>query len=776
MSIFNRRKKNKKEEEKVETSEETTSLLDKVTGGTGAKKKKDMMSSIMKESVWETVLDDFRDNELFITHKDDDEKTVVHVAMLLDSEDIGGINKKAGRNEAIGSMVESINGGRIRVLINDQLMEDEHIVFIPDEQTVDAMDEYLILNEAPYTLAFVTEDGEVENSGIPVTFDEFANLVDMGGSIDDFLSSKGVDWVMSDAFDEGVEDYYVDDSIDEGYDDEIPFDEGYEDEIPFEDDVTTSTADFDEEVVEEYYGEEDNLEQVDEFGNPLYDTIDPDDGDYMYDDEYDDEFVDDGIEVDAETVPMAVMEDAITRVFYSDDLGLEVTTEPFDAQFLHGNPYIPFEENRGEGWLNNYVSEMARDANLDMERLHQSNLLKARETYYRVISEYCEGIQRELDADDPETQYGQITDALKRDRLDAIDGVDRTVSEKKDELEERWQAKLHQVGEDAARAAKQQYRERFGRSHDDALYRLEPTVKAQIESDYEDAIRDLHAKRRKDASKRLDYGITETLNEVSDSYMKMLEEEQNKYREYRDDINQFIDDHRKEDIAHTQALADELRQSQKADAVMAEYKEKLQLQAGEFESKRLSMAAEIEDIKRKNDVEIRDLQQASEDRLSDMQKQRDKVQEQLDILMDRYSTLDKQKEEEYKARLSESRDENEIWKSKLDSVSTVHKRSNVLLGTMTVVAVIAALALGTIFGLRTNLDDSKVNANTAIEQSFNQRIDKLEKEKEKLIEEKENLQEEADKQKEKEDTVEETPEEVVDKTTETEEEAVTEGE
>lgn len=673
------------------------------------RKSKDMMSSILQESVWETVFEDFRSNETFVTERDGE---VVYVGLLLDTDDIGGVNKKSSRDEAKGSMIECINGGRVRVYINHELMEDEFILFIPEPDTLDAMDEFNMLVTAPYTFGFVTQDGEVERSGVLVSFQDVADLSSMGGDLNDFLASKGVTWAESDAFDHEGGDYYVDDSMDD---------------MPFGDDDVPSAGfvRVDDEI--DVSDDDDTLSDVE-----LDPSFVPGD-DIIYDDELpmdelvdeDFESYDDGDEPIEEITEERVQE-AITRVFYSDDLGLEVTTEPFDAQFLHGNPYIPFEEDRGEGWLNNYVAQMAKDANVEMRRLHQENLFKAREMYYRVISDYCENIQRDLDVDDPDTQYGQITDALKRDRLDAVDNVEREVSKKKNALEADWESKLQQVGDDAARAARQQYRERFGRAHDEAKYRLEPTIKAQIEADYENAVRELHKKRQNEASKRLDYGITEALNEISKQYMAMVEQEQEAYRTLRAEMNEFIDNHRKDDIARTQALADELRQSTEVERAMVEYQEKLKSETESFEARRLTMLSEIEDIKRGNETAIRDLKKASEDRLADIQKEKEEVQAKLDDMVKRYAELDQQKEREYADRLAIANDMSKQLEAQVELERRTGKRSGYFSTALTVVLAITTLCVGVIFGLKANLRDAGIESKTTIEQEFNDRLDQVE--------------------------------------------------
>src|SRR5699024_4768797 len=85
-----------------------------------------------------------------------------------------------------------------------------------------------------------------------------------------------------------------------------------------------------------------------------------------------------------QTVPGEISDQVMVRKFYSDELGLEVTSEPFDAQFMQGNPYIPFPEDRPAGWVNEQLNEMSREANLELARMHQDNLWQMRERYFKL--------------------------------------------------------------------------------------------------------------------------------------------------------------------------------------------------------------------------------------------------------------------------------------------------------------------------------------------------------------------------------------------------------
>ena len=149
MGLFNKKSPNEEPDNTVDVKK--------------AKKKKDGMSSILHESVPETVLDDLSSNEAFVMNRDGED---VYVGLLLNADDIGGISKKSNRDEAKGSIIECINSGRIKTLITNALMDEDKLVIIPDAVTIDAMDEYELLAEAPYKLCYINDNCEVEETDV----------------------------------------------------------------------------------------------------------------------------------------------------------------------------------------------------------------------------------------------------------------------------------------------------------------------------------------------------------------------------------------------------------------------------------------------------------------------------------------------------------------------------------------------------------------------------------------------------------------------------------
>ena len=663
--------------------------------------KKSGMSQVLKESVPATVADELRDNEAFIHHVGGEEK---YVGLLLNVSDIGGLDKKSRKDEAKGAFIEAINGGNIKTVITSELMDNDQLVIIADSTTMSNMLDFGMLESVDYTLVYVDANANTNEITItpvePETKLTFADIsehiVEQEETIDDILGSDEPEEDENVFSDDASSDFYEDDDEEK---DVIPED----DDIDEIEDIDNLDGLEDAETGATYGGDveppvDDDTSYEDISGADIYsdNTGSPDAYDVA---------MDDGpVQEKEDEVPDEWMDAVITRKFYSDDLGLEITTEPFDAQFMQNNPYVPFDENRPEGWLNDQLNEMSREANLEMARMHRGNLFLMRERYFKLISKHCDRIQKDLDITDERTQYGQILESLRNARENELANVDMRVARKKEDLDASWKRKLQEVGQDAARAAQHQYRERYGKQHDAEIYNLEDDVRSSIEDDYHDAIHEMNDRRRVEASKLLDLGITEVLEEISDMYVGALEDENARYQELEENMKAFLDDNRQNDIARSQALAEDLRQSDKADSVLAEQTEKIRNMTAEFNSKRQSLENEIAQMKRENADRIADIQSHSDELLKREQDRNADLQRQIDDLRQQNANMHQIVGAEYASRINEKENEVRSLHDRLEDATYQQKHSNLITTYLVIAIAIAALAIGFVSGSFINLN------------------------------------------------------------------------
>ncbi len=663
-----------------------------------AKKPKEMVSSVIDESVLEQVLEEMKANTQFISSY---EGEPAYVGMLLKTDDIGGLSLKTNKDEAKGSIVECIKNGRIKVYASEELLNNEQFVIIPDAMTLDAMSEFSIL-DIEYELVKVTEDGEVHPTGIVAGIDQMIEIVnDESLTIDSVIGDD-------DEAEEAVPDDYAEEA-DTLQAEELPEDEN---NTPFNDSIETS--DYEEpSVLDEGVPDDEELDQYE---------------DGQSDESYSEAADEQPQEEDASPqidYTRDEFDEAITRRFYSDDLGLEVTTEAFDQQFLHNNLFVPFAENRPDGWLNNYLNDMSRQYNQELYQLHQQNLAELRDEFFTMVSLGAQQIVADCDYSTEATVFGQQASYAEQAKHDADMHCDDEIAKRKDAINEEWERKLNEVGEAAAAQARQQYKDRYTRQHEDDLFRVQSSVMDEIEQGYNAEMRKIHDERKALAQKKMDAFIHEALQQAALHRKDMLAVENTRYHEMQAELQKFMDENRKDEIARSEVLARELAQSKKVDEVLAESTQKLNNLAADYDAKRLALLQEIDVTEKRHKSELATQKASHESAMVDLQERNRSLQSRVDQLVSDISNLDDRKSREVEKQIAELKAENQAWSAKCDNIMEMHKHGNVIGIFLAAVAVIAAIAIGFIAGEYININKTAQVANNQILSEFNESMNNI---------------------------------------------------
>ena len=687
---------------------------------TSKKGKRDGLASVVDESVPERALELFKTNDAFVVEVDGEDK---YVGLLLDTETIGGFGRKAVKDEDKGSILEMIRNNQLSIYATPELLAEEKFIIIPTDDTLANMEEYGILTGAQYCVALVATDGSFETTDVAMTYDEACDISTGDAYITDFVGGEEEQQDDMSDLDEPDEESSEDDESEDEQEDESDEEVAGESE---DDDFEPEDPEYDETEVpflsdedeDDFDGDEDDGSVENDEPESEQEDVQESEAEPEVEQEPDDEELTPEVE--------DKFDETIIRRFFSDELGLEVSTEAFDSQFLHGNPYIPFDENRTEGWLNNQLNEMSRDANIDMKRLHEANLFELRSKFYNLLSLHAEHIQKDFDITNPETEFGQLMSEMDMSYAQALEGVDAKVAAKTDELKRAYNEAKEAFVNDARAAAEKQYRERHGRQHEADINAIPAAIKSEIEASREAGKREFMKDRKAKAARQMDLGVSLILQDISREYQKCLADESALCHEWRERINTFLDNNRKDDIARTKALAEELAQQEKADKVLAEYTEKLRAKDAEFEAHTRMLEQEVTNDKKDMQKQIAEYKAECASKVEDVKKQKDEVQSKLDELMEQYAQIDERKGREYEARLAQAKDEAEAWSDKYDYLAAAHKKNNIFIVALAAVGVIAALAIGVLVGTNMNLGAQQAQTSTAITQDYQSRMDKIE--------------------------------------------------
>lgn len=707
MSLLGR--KNKKGSAEAETTvDENTNASRKAKHAKNTKK--NGMAQVLHESVAATVEEELSKNKSFICMVNG----VPHyVCLCMNVADIGGLDKKSRKVEAKGALIEAINSGHLQAIVTPELMEAEQLVLIPDATTLFHMCDYSLLDISPetgekiyYSLVYVNASGNRNTIDVTpiepeclVTFEEISHhVIDEEGHIEDILGLNDEDTEDEPFFEEDEND-----GFDESDVDNVSYDDGMDD-IPNIDDIPSYEDAMDEDDIDDDIDEEPVTPNFDQSYQPDDSTDYPTGMDNTNDLFPEEEPYSEMAQSQEQEIPVAWMQDVRTRKFYSDDLGLEVTTEPFDVQFLQNNAPAFFDENRPSGWLNDQLNEMSRQANLEMTRMHSENLFYMKEVYFNLISRHVERIMQDLSITNPRTQYGMVSERLKAARNQELSEIESVVSRKRDDLEAAWKRKLQEVGQDAARSAQRQYRERYGKQHETDIRNLADSVRSSVEGDYNDAVHEIHERRRAEATKLLDLGITEVLDEVSNQYMSLLADENARYQELEENMRVYVEDNRSHDIARANALAEELRQKDKAQAVLEEQTAKIARIRGDFEAERAKLLSDIDNLRADNKHHLDEMQSHAEMMLNHEKDHSADLQRQVQELREQTEKIYEKARAEYSHQLEEKNNEIAALHDRQSEAAYQQKRSNRVLISLVVAISLLALGAGFIFGTYIRLD------------------------------------------------------------------------
>lgn len=657
------------------------------------------MSAVIRESVVEAVWPDFLENHNFIVERDGE---TWGVGLFFDTAAIGGFNKKSKNDESKGGILEALSSGLLKHLVTEKLMDDECIIFIPCTETMSVIDEYSILYNAEYTLCYVNGDGDYELSDLSITASEVDAILMDNTSVSD--------WIKEHTPASEIEKQNGEEII-EDVPDDAPEETEAEEPAPRQ---------------PEYLDDD-----FDEFADVYADDEDEDELGYNEDTDYNEDL--DEIEAteasEEDVVSYDVVTDTIVRTFYSDDLRLEVSTEPFDALFVHKNGFIPFQGNRVElfdkddSFLGQAISEMVKDYNTQLEGMHYANIQKLRADYYTLANLACSRIAERYDMDNINTEVGKIKKGIDDEYALRLSTQEERAHAETNRLDKEWRDKLDEVGKAAAEKARTTYTDRFLRAHNDDLAHVMPNIKLADETEYKAKLQELHDTRRHDAAEELDKFVNEIVAKLSEKHAEMMAAESELRDAWAADLRKYVDEHRKDEFARAAALAERQRQRSEADIVKAEMIGSLNKLRSEFATSEANWKNHTEAMQAQHEEELRAKDQLREQKMAEDEQEKTRLKAVIDDLSHQLETLDKVKETEYKTRVTQLENESLSWKSELDHQRAKHKRQNIVSATLAIIAILAALSVGFIGGAYVNLKADRTKAQQAIVNEIDEQLE-----------------------------------------------------
>ena len=704
--------------------------LDKKAQKAEAKKAKDSLALVIDETEPGAALDLIRNNERWALPNGAGVILSLPVDAPIEEGGIGGLGKVSSKgDEDKGSILQRIADDKIQVLMTQDMLRHNILGIIPTEQSLspEGMGEYTLFDKAVFMLTSVDmRDGALVVN--PVHYDELAGVLDvpagdvdtitlaqaqavssgavtlsslipslwrrLGGEVDtESVDSESEDFVedipappsapMNDVNDadeslenvDNLPDFDPDEVPDEPLEDELPFDEdSYDDddadiEDPFKDLDVASDADTE------------SVEDVTEVAeNPIPAPV-----------------------VDNRVFDREAVRNTMARRFLDEDLGFTVDMTPFNALFGHEEDEasrFSLDHLSDENWLDGQIKLLSQQANDALAQQRRRDIEELRDLYFSLVSNTGDEIAAQMStgpgADNVWAQTLAEADAnaeKSRESLVDIVGAQRAAIIAKYEKDKEADAQAKAV------EAKSLYDVRHKPSLDRELDEIEPNLRATIDEDYTLRRRQILDARKQSAQASFDAALTRVMDHLIQKRSEQVAREAELMEQFRDDMGQFLDENRKEDIARAEALREQLSRENIVEQNTAEFAarekelhEQIAREREEAEKRALATQEETnKTLARMREEWAVQLAQAK----AEVERANARTEEEAA----RVNVVREEISRQYESQIAFLENDQKTLMAQMDRESLVAKRANRLYIALAVLVALAFLALGVIAGI-----------------------------------------------------------------------------
>lgn len=704
--------------------------LDKKAQKAEAKKAKDSLALVIDETEPGAALDLIRNNERWALPNGAGVILSLPVDAPIEEGGIGGLGKVSSKgDENKGSILQRIADDKIQVLMTQDMLRHNILGIIPTEQSLspEGMGEYTLFDKAVFMLTSVDmRDGVLVVN--PVHYDELAGVLDvptgdtdtvtlaqaqaissgavalsslipslwrrLGGEVDtDSAESESEDLVedipvppSADHVDESLENV---DNLPDFDPDEVP-DEPLEDELPFDEDSYDDDADIDDpfkdldvasDTQADTESETDSFEDVPEVAeNPIPAPV-----------------------VDNRVFNRDAVRDTMARRFLDEDLGFTVDMTPFEALFGHEEDEasrFSLDHLSDENWLDGQIKLLSQQANDALAQQRRRDINELRDLFFSLVSNTGDEIAAQmnigLDADNVWAQTLAEADAnaeKSRESLVDIVGAQRAAIIAKYEKDKEADAQAKAV------EAKSLYDVRHKPSLDRELDEIEPNLRTTIDEDYTLRRRQILDARKQSAQASFDAALTRVMDHLIQKRSEQVAREAELMEQFRDDMGQFLDENRKEDIARAEALREQLSRENIVEQKTAEFAAREKELHGQIarereEAEKRALAAQEETNKtlaRMREEWAVQLAQAK----AEVERANARTEEEAA----RVNVVREEISRQYESQIVFLENDQKTLMAQMDRESLVAKRANRLYIALAVLVALAFLALGAIAGI-----------------------------------------------------------------------------
>lgn len=677
--------------------------LDKKAQKAEAKKAKDSLALVIDETEPGAALDLIRNNERWALPNGAGVILSLPVDAPIEEGGIGGLGKVSSKgDENKGSILQRIDDDKIQVLMTQDMLRHNILGIIPTEQSLspEGMGEYTLFDKAVFMLTSVDmRDGALVVN--PVHYDELAGVLDVPDGDVDTVTLAQAQAISSGA----VALSSLIPSLWRRLGGEVDTDSAEsESEDLVEDIPVPPSADHADESLENV----DNLPDFDPDEIPDEPLEDED-----ADTESETDSFGDVPEVAENPIPAPVVDNRVfdrdavrntmARRFLDEDLGFTVDMTPFEALFGHEEDEasrFSLDHLSDENWLDGQIKLLSQQANDALAQQRRRDISELRDLFFSLVSNTGDEIAAQMStgpgADNVWAQTLAEADAnaeKSRESLVDIVGAQRAAIIAKYEKDKEADAQAKAV------EAKSLYDVRHKPSLDRELDEIEPNLRATIDEDHTLRRRQILDARKQSAQASFDAALTRVMDHLIQKRSEQVAREAELMEQFRDDMGQFLDENRKEDIARAEALREQLSRQNIVEQKTAEFaaREKElheQIAREREEAEKRALAAQEETNKA-----LARMREEWSAQLAQAKAEVERANARTEEEAARVNVVREEISRQYESQIAFLENDQKTLMAQMDRESLVTKRANRLYIALAVLVALAFLALGVIAGI-----------------------------------------------------------------------------
>lgn len=691
-----------------------------------ARAAKDSLTLVIDETEPGAALDIIRQNTEWLLPNGIGVILALPVDASIEDGGIGGLGKVSSKgNEDKGSILQRIADDKIQVCATEDMLRHNILGVIPTPASLgpDGMGEYTLFDRAKFLLTSVTPaaDGTLET--VPVHFDEATGLIEVpDGDIDTVTLAQAQEIASGSVTLASLIPTLWKRLGGEGADEEEAVEDIVEEAAPVAPTLPPTAAQSESvEAVENlpHFDPDDILDE------PMVDELPSDEDLYDEDDEDENPFDDieeapapaphvptqtEEVEVAPEVAPVDervfnkdAVRTAVARRFLDDSLDFAVDMTPFETLLgyeVDTPAQFSLDHLDSTNWLDSQIKMLSQQANTVLADQRRRDIEELRNLFFSLVSRTGDEISSQMSTDeDADNTWAKTMAEVNGNETKALADLSEISEKQKAVLADQYQ----QEREAFIQARIGEERVRYDERHKPALIRrmddLEASVRSDIESDYEARRYEILRARKTSAQGAFDAAITKVMDHLIEKRAEQVQREAELIEKFRVEMNDFLDENRKEDIARTQALQEQLSRQNIVEEKSAEFAAREQELHEQIARERDEAHKRVLAAQDEANKVLERMRQENAAQLAQARAEIERANERVKEEAERVGIVRDEIARQFQSQVESLQTDKQLLMDQMDRENLVAKRANRLYIALAVLVALAFLALGVIIGM-----------------------------------------------------------------------------